>query len=186
MDEAELSSGLGAADVVLRPYQPDDAQAIYDLTQEPAVLRFLPDWNVPLAQRHQWLWQYELPENERFLAAVARGQPLGDLRLRLGIVERRHGQFAGWCCTGIKPDLPSPNREVVYAVADRFRGRGYATQAVTALVDYLLSQTEVTAVSGVAHHGNAPSQRVLQQSGMQFVGTLDIDGAPHHHYRRSR
>lgn len=108
---------IEATAVVLRPYRVDDVDAIYGLTQEAAVREFLPDWNVPKTQRRHWLVHYEIPENARFLAAVAAERHIGDLRLRLAITERGTGEFVGWCCTGIKEELPPPNREVVYAVA---------------------------------------------------------------------
>ena len=40
--------------------------------------------------------------------------------------------------------------EVVYAVAERIRNQGYATQAVRTLVNYLLTQTDAVAVNAVA------------------------------------
>ena len=74
---------IEAADVVLRPYRGGDLDAIYDLTQEAAVVEFLPDWNVPKAQRREWLIHYEMPENERFLAAVHTGGRINERRIRL-------------------------------------------------------------------------------------------------------
>ena len=46
---------IESADVVLRPYRLNDVDAIYDLTQETAVVEFLPDWNVSKSQRREWL-----------------------------------------------------------------------------------------------------------------------------------
>lgn len=177
---------IEATDVVLRPYRLDDVDAIYDLTQEAAVVEFLPDWNVPKAQRREWLVHYEIPENQRFLAAVATGGPIGDLRLRLAITVRGTRQFVGWCCTGIKEELPRPNREVVCAVAERFRNQGYATQAVRALVEYLFAKTDAVAVNAVALARNVASNKVIQKSGLPYIGPMDIDGESYHHYQRIR
>lgn len=177
---------IEGADVVLRPYRGGDLDAIYDLTQEAAVVEFLPDWNVPKAQRQEWLVHYEMPENERFMAAVAAGGRISDTRLRLVITERRTGRFVGWCCTGIKEELPPPNREVVYAVAERFRNRGYATQAVGSLVEYLLVQTDAVAVNAVAVARNVASNKVLRKSGLLYIGLIEIDGETHQHYQRLR
>jgi RimJ/RimL family protein N-acetyltransferase len=99
---------------------------------------------------------------------------------------RQSGEFIGWCCTGIKDELPPPNRELVYAVVERFRNRGYATQAVSALVAYLFAETDASAVNAVALVGNAPSNRVIQKSGLPRVGLVQIEGEPYHHYRRMR
>ncbi len=71
---------IEAADVVLRPCRVDDIDALYDLTQEAAVREFLPDWNVPKTQRQQWLVHDEIPGKARFLAAVAAGRHIDDLR----------------------------------------------------------------------------------------------------------
>ena len=30
-------------------------------------------------------------------------------------------EFIGWCCTGIKDELPSPNREIMYAISSEFQ-----------------------------------------------------------------
>ena len=127
-----------------------------------------------------------MPENDRFMAAVAAGGRIGDLRLRLAITGRDMGRFVGWCCTGIKEELPRPNREVVYAVAERFRNLGYATQAVRALIEYLFVQTDTVTVNAVAHERNVASNRVIQKSGLSHVGLVGIDGQPHHHYQRVR
>lgn len=76
---------IEATDVIVRPYRVDDVDAIYDLTQEAAVVEFLPDWNVSKSQRREWLVHDEIPENQRFITAVAAGGHIGDLRLRLVI-----------------------------------------------------------------------------------------------------
>lgn len=83
---------IESAEVILRPYRMDDVDAIYELTQEAAVVEFLPDWNVSKSQRREWLVHYEMPENDRFMAAVAAGVQIGDIRLRLAITERETGR----------------------------------------------------------------------------------------------
>ncbi len=177
---------IEAADVVLRPFRLDDLDALYALTQDRAVLEFLPDWDLPKEQRRQWLVEDEIPEAKRFLAAVAGGGHIGDMRLILAITVRGTDQFVGWCGTGIKDDLPHPNREVGYAVAERFRNQGYATQAVRALVAYLFSQTDTAAVNAVSLVRNAASNKVIEKSGLPYVGIVDIDGECYRHYQQGR
>lgn len=71
-------------------------------------------------------------------------------------------------------------------MAKRFRNRGYATQAVGALVDYLLAQTDAVAVNAVALARNVASNKVLRKSGLPYIGLVEIDGEMHHHYQRAR
>ena len=82
---------IKARDVFIRPYQQDDIDAIYDLTQEKAVVEFLGDWNVSRHQRPDWLFHYEIPENDAFLETVGSGGKIEscalDWRLWSGALE---------------------------------------------------------------------------------------------------
>ncbi len=177
---------IEGTDIVLRPYRAADLDALYDLTQQPEIREFLPDWNVPKERRQEWLVKYEIPENQRFLEVVAARGHIGDLRLRLGIVSKETSQFIGWCCTGIKDELSVPNREIVFAISHAYRNRGYATQAVGGLVDYLLTNTDTEVLNAVALVRNVSSNRVIQKSGFEYIGTTDIDDETYNHYRGAR
>ena len=78
-------------------------------------------------------------------------------------MERSTGGFVGWCRTGIKEELPPPNREVVFAVGERYRNRGYATQAVRALMEFLFKWTDLVALNAIALKRNLPSNKVIQE-----------------------
>ncbi|MCU6340229.1 GNAT family N-acetyltransferase, partial [Enterobacter quasiroggenkampii] len=95
----------------------EDVDAICALTQQPAILEFLPDWNATKEQRLDWMTNYELVENKQFLQAVVEDGHIRDHCLRLGIVLKETGAFIGWCVTGMKDELPSPNREIAYAIS---------------------------------------------------------------------
>jgi len=82
----------------------------------------LPGWNVSKEQREDWYINYEIPENKQFLNAVSKSEEIGELRLRLGIILKETGKFIGWCCSGIKDEMPPPNREIMYAISKDHRG----------------------------------------------------------------
>jgi RimJ/RimL family protein N-acetyltransferase len=67
-----------------------------------------------------------------------------------------------------------PNAEgavtVGYGLAPSARGRGYATEALRALVAWALDRSEVTRVDADTTHANLPSQRVMERAGMRLVG----------------
>jgi [ribosomal protein S5]-alanine N-acetyltransferase len=63
--------------------------------------------------------------------------------------------------------------EIGYEIAPEHRGRGFATEAARALIDYSFAHSEVSAV--VAHtlaETNA-SNTVLRKVGMSFVDEID-------------
>lgn len=63
-------------------------------------------------------------DNKQFFDAVSQSKDIGELRLRLGIILKETGEFIGWCCSGIKEELPAPNREIMYAISKDHRGKG--------------------------------------------------------------
>lgn len=63
--------------------------------------------------------------------------------------------------------------EVAYNIADSVRGRGYATEAVEALIGFALLQHGVRHVRAETTRANHSSQRVLEKAGMRLVA---VDG----------
>lgn len=56
-------------DIILREYTIDDLDELHALTWQPHFYEFLPDWNVSKEQRADWIRNYEIPDNKRFLKA---------------------------------------------------------------------------------------------------------------------
>ncbi|WP_236575388.1 MULTISPECIES: GNAT family N-acetyltransferase [Paenibacillus] len=185
MEEKSLFS-IECKDVFLREWIPSDLDRFHSLTWQPEIYEFLPGWNVSKKQRQDWLTHYEIPENKKFLGAVSEGGNVGDLRLRLGIVWKESGELIGWCCTGMKEELPAPNREIVYAISKDHRGKGYAAQAVQGLVTYLFEETDVDVLNALALLRNIPSNRVLEKCGFRFQRDITIDGECYHWYTREK
>jgi RimJ/RimL family protein N-acetyltransferase len=60
--------------------------------------------------------------------------------------------------------------EVGYALGERWWGRGIATEASKAVVEYGFAHTPVELIVGVAKPENAASRRVLEKSGLTYIG----------------
>ncbi len=60
--------------------------------------------------------------------------------------------------------------EIGYTFASRYWGNGYATEAVTAVVDWLFSGLGVGRIRGTVDAGNGPSARVLERTGFIYEG----------------
>ena len=64
--------------------------------------------------------------------------------------------------------------EIGYRVILDRRGRGYATEAAVAIVDWALSRPNVRAVvAGCDSRGNDPSVRTLERVGFRKTGEVD-------------
>jgi RimJ/RimL family protein N-acetyltransferase len=58
-----------------------------------------------------------------------------------------------------------------YGLAPSARGRGYATEALRAVLEWALAQPRVRRVQADTTHANVASQRVMERAGMRLVGT---------------
>lgn len=174
---------IDCGDVYLRPYASEDLERIYAITQEAAVKKYLPDWDAPLEQRRVWLNEYEIPENDRFAEAIENGGRIGELRLRLGIILKETDEFIGWCCSGIKEEVASPNREIMFAISERYRNKGYTTQAVRGLIDYLFRHSDAEELVAVALIENVASNKVIAKSGFKLVSAVTMEDQAYYEYR---
>lgn len=103
-----------------------------------------------LAHPDQWAW-YAM-----WVIELKDGTPVGDL-----------------CFKGL-PETGVP--EIGYGLREEYWGRGYATEAVRAALDWALGQPGVVAVEAETDPENAASQRVLEKCGFRPNGTLGEEG----------
>jgi RimJ/RimL family protein N-acetyltransferase len=174
---------IDCKDVYLREFIIDDLDQFHSLTWQSEIHEYLPGWNVSKEQRKDWLLNYEIPGNKQFLNTVFEGGDIGELRLRLGIILKASGNFIGWFCTGIKEELQTPNREIMFAISNDHRGKGYTTQATEGLTKYLFENTNVEMLNAIALIRNVPSNRVIQKCGFIFQGIIKLDNERYNYYK---
>ncbi len=85
------------------------------------------------------------------------------------IVLKETGEFIGWCCSGIKDELPPPNREIMYAVSKDHRGKGYTTQASQGMIAYLFEHAGIETLKGIF-----PQKKAIQTRWMPLQADGDI------------
>jgi RimJ/RimL family protein N-acetyltransferase len=180
--KAENLFTIDCGEIILREFRIEDAEDIYDISSEADVSKYLPDWKSTKEQRLEWVKNYEIPANRKFLEAVSRTPNIVDEHLKLGIILKESGKFIGWCCTGIKDELPAPNREIMYAISKDFGKRGYATLASKGLINYLFEKTNVEYLNALALIENAPSNRVIEKCGFDFFRCIKIDNELYNYY----
>jgi ribosomal-protein-alanine N-acetyltransferase len=85
---------------------------------------------------------------------------LGKLRL----TRKSDGALVGRAGFGIYPPTGEP--EIGYALFQEHHGQGYATEAATALRDWIFRDTDASHFIGFADTRNAPSLAILRKIGM--------------------
>ncbi|MES9706717.1 GNAT family N-acetyltransferase, partial [Bacillus toyonensis] len=156
---------IDCGDIYLQEFTMKDTESIYKISNQPEIEKFLPDWKSTKEQRVNWIINDEIPANKAFLEAVKTTNNIDNHMLKLGIFKQATNEFIGWCCTGIKEELPSPNREIMYAISSEYQNNGYATKATKGLIDYLFKKTNVNDLNAIALIKNVPSNKVIEKCG---------------------
>jgi aminoglycoside 6'-N-acetyltransferase len=92
--------------------------------------------------------------------------------VQLSVVERSDGRLVG--DVGISRVAGEPEvLKVGYTIAPAFQGRGYATEAVDALVAYAFDALGAEVVRAHASAENAASIRVAEKVGMRLVERIE-------------
>ncbi|WP_434748826.1 GNAT family N-acetyltransferase [Paenibacillus amylolyticus] len=146
--------------VMLRPFTLQDQAALTALTHQPEITDLLPDWKMTEEQLSEFL-QFVVGSYERF-------DPQ-DVRIMLAVVHQESQQLIGWC--GVFPNdmLDPSDYEVAYAISRDHRNKGYITEAVQALIMYLIEHTSLNRIVGIVKTYNPASRRVLEHTGFQYV-----------------
>ena len=86
------------------------------------------------------------------------------------LVHRSSGSIVGFC--SFKGPPTDGVVEIAYGIAPDEQGKGYATEAARALVEYARTFAEVEVVRAHTLPDGAASKRVLEKCGFQHVGEI--------------
>jgi RimJ/RimL family protein N-acetyltransferase len=146
--------------LVLRRTEPGDAEAI-------SVYRSIP---------HVGLYQGWRRTDPTFLRRefeeMARRSPGDPGWVQFTVLEREGGRLVG--DVGLSPAEGEPTViKVGYTMDPAAQGRGYATEAVRALVRYAFDTLDAEVVRAYADAENLPSIRVAEKAGLRLVERFD-------------
>jgi RimJ/RimL family protein N-acetyltransferase len=152
---------LTTARLVLRTYREDDLPLFAALNADPEVMATL--GGEALSRRHS----DEIAEwaQERYAAE----------RIGLLAVERREdGAFIGIC--GLHHQRAYPDDlEIAWRLARAYWGRGYATEAATAWLDYAFDDLGVPRVISITDRPNVRSLAVMRRLGLTLDHEADVE-----------
>ena len=144
--------------LLLRPVEATDLDALLARRNDPDVASFQ-SWSLPFARARA---------AEIVQGAMANSGPTSDEWWMLTIVESDGGEIIG--DLAIHPTWEGRSVEIGYTLDRASWGRGFATEAVTGLVDRLFAEPLVTRVHAMLHPENTASLRVLERTGFVFEG----------------
>lgn len=146
----------------LRPFAEKDAEPLFALQSNADAMRY---WDAPA-------WTDEASV-ERFLAGCRKMSEEGS-GARLAVESLADGAFLGWCTfNSWDPNFRSAS--LGYSFDKSSWGRGYATEAARAVLQWGFSTLDLNRVQAETDTRNLASARVLEKLGFAREGTLRED-----------
>jgi RimJ/RimL family protein N-acetyltransferase len=90
--------------------------------------------------------------------------------LKMFIIQKKDGTRIG--LVHHRTNQPYGTMEIGYFLLPSERGRGYETEAVQLMVDYLFLSKDIVRIEATTNVGNKASQRVLEKAGFRIEGTI--------------
>ncbi|MEZ4919133.1 MAG: GNAT family N-acetyltransferase [Saprospiraceae bacterium] len=88
------------------------------------------------------------------------------------IIDKSSGELVGNCVIRHLNMKLENEMEVGYLVVKEHWGKGYATEATKALIDFAFTKLNAPCVQAVIHEENIASRKVLEKNGMVQTGTI--------------
>jgi ribosomal-protein-alanine N-acetyltransferase len=149
--------------LILRDFVPDDLKALHEYAIHPKVWRFIGSGPNRPAQTRSWLqmarkFSREKPRKNFDLAIILKSENrlIGDCGIHLGSVAKRDAGMA-------------------YGLNPKYWGKGYATEASKALVQFGFSKLKLHRIWAWCDVRNTASVKVLKKTGMRREGLFRKD-----------
>lgn len=152
--------------LVLRPFELSDAEGMFELDSNPNVHLFV--GNRPV--KH-------IEESVEYIKIVQRQYETVGIG-RWAVVLKETNEFIGW--SGIKYITDEINKhkdfyELGYRFIEKHWGKGYATEAGKAFVDFAFNEMKVEALYAYADAGNEGSRKILEKLGFHFINSFEYN-----------
>jgi len=133
----------------------DDAPTLFKIVQEPNIFQYFPNKTAWAMEKVERYIHHQLHHWGKF--------GYGHWAVTLA----ESGQLMGWCGLEFLPD--TNETEVGYLLSGTFWGKGYATEAASASVQFGKDKIGLQEIIGLTDPLNIASQRVLEKSGLTFT-----------------
>ena len=153
--------------LILREMLVSDAEALFEMDSNPKVHQYL--WNKPLTNSS---------EVQSYIESV-KNQYLENNIGRFVVVLKETNELIGWA--GIKYNTEMVNNkihfyDIGYRLNERFWGKGYASEASFAWLDYGFNVMKIKVMEAAAHSDNIASNKILLKIGLKMTEQYLEDG----------
>lgn len=159
--------------LILRAVQEDDLQGIFELDSDPEVHRYL--GKKPIKSFR------ESKSAIRYIRKQYEADGIG----RWAVIDKRTNEFMGWAGLKYEREVRKEMHyyDLGYRLKQKFWGKGIATEAALASLNYGFRTMGLEAIYAGAHVENIASNKVLQKVGLKFIEIFEYDNDPHNWYQ---
>ncbi len=149
--------------LLIRPFEPSDAEAIFETWGDPVAMRCIPSGAHP-----------DIETSRRQIGRFREHQAAHGFSL-WPVVEKATGSILGDCGL-LLAEWRGPEVELAYRFGRAAWGKGYATEAAGACLRYGFEVAGLDAIIAVTQPDHVASRRVMEKNGMRFVGMVRYYG----------
>jgi len=143
--------------LIVRKFKAEDAQQLYENHMDEEVRKWFPNECYT-----------DLEEAQGAILFYSDCVDNGHLPFVLGVELKGTGELIG--DTGISEVEGKPNEtEIGYCIGQRYRGKGYATELLSGISNFVGSRFGIGVIWGRVVHGNQASAKVMENNGYHFV-----------------
>lgn len=161
MNAPRYDAGPRTERLQMRAMSVDDAEAAFAFNSDPEVMRYT----------CEELWT-SVEQARAFLAAYPDFDTVG--YGRWAVVHREDARVIGFCGLKYLEDLNEV--DVGYRLLPAYWGRGLATEAVRATLDFGFETIGLARIIALVVPENLASRRVLEKCGLTLEGEIEYDG----------
>jgi [ribosomal protein S5]-alanine N-acetyltransferase len=159
---------LETSHLLLRPWKPEDADALLGILQEPDILKYYPPTSFTLEKTQRYIDHHLKHWQECGYGHWA-------------VTLKTDGRLIGW--DGLEYLPETDEIEVAYLLSHQVWGLGYATEAAQVAVKYGFEKAGLRAIIGLVHPDNIGSIRVLEKCGLSYIDRKVYWGTEMNRYR---
>ena len=153
--------------LLLREMKLSDAEKLYEMDCNPNVHKYL--WNKPITSIEE-VYKYIEMVREQYVK-----NEIG----RFVVIEKESNELTGWA--GLKYNTEMVNNKVNfydigYRLNEKFWGKGYASEASFAWLDYGFNLMKINVMQAAAHADNIGSNKILKKIGLKMTEHYLEDG----------
>jgi ribosomal-protein-alanine N-acetyltransferase len=149
--------------LLIRRYTPADLEDLHAFFSTPSVTRHT---NLPTGMT--------IRETGEFLTMILDAYDTEEPIAAFAVERKEDETVIGSC--GFAEVEESGDYQIFYAFLPAFRGRGYATEAASQLLEFLFTDTKADRVVAAVAPENPESGRVAERTGMRYAGRSVHEG----------